>query len=391
MAQKMAARARGTGLKGRKKPGLSLNLTGHLNPVEPVDDANAAGGAVQPLNSDGILAAVDFPDAASKERYAEFLQRKGSLLDVETVTTDSFEQITGLGRGAGGEVFAVRHKESGIELARKLIRLDIKPKIRQQIIRELRILHDCNSPYVVGFYGSFHCEGEINILMEWMDAGSLDQVLKNVGRIPESVCREICRMTLRGLVMLQTEHKIIHRDIKPSNILLNRLGEAKLCDFGVSGELINSLADTFVGTTSYMSPERVDGTGTYANGDVWSLGLTMVEIATGSFPIPAQGAALPIVGERTKQDPIPPAGARPIVSLYELLACIVDDEPPVLPPMPELFSSEFRDFVQACLVKDPAKRSDQATMLQHPWLSGTYPPVDVGAWVVSAVGPAKSA
>ena len=140
---------------------------------------------------------------------------------------------------AGGEVFAVRHKESGIELARKLIRLDIKPKIRQQIIREsvkqtanwnlpeyqrkpnaqvasafrsrptqartltfsvpmprlfacsfrLRILHDCNSPYVVGFYGSFHCEGEINILMEWMDAGSLDQLLKKVGRIPEQYCR----------------------------------------------------------------------------------------------------------------------------------------------------------------------------------------------------------
>ena len=82
----------------------------------------------------------------TKKGYAEFLRKKGSLLDLESVQTDSFESIKDLGKGAGGEVFAVRHKESGIELARKLIRLDIKPKIRQQIIRELRILHDCNSP-----------------------------------------------------------------------------------------------------------------------------------------------------------------------------------------------------------------------------------------------------
>lgn len=187
--------------------------------------------------------------------------------------------------------------------------------------------------------------------------------------------------------MLQAEHKIIHRDIKPSNILLNRAGEAKLCDFGVSGELISSLADTFVGTTSYMSPERVDGTGTYANGDVWSLGLTLLEIATGSFPIPTQGTDLPIVAERRPTDPAPEPVNGAIVSLYELLACIVDDEPPLLPPVPDLFSSEFADFITKCMVKEAKDRPDQATMLSHPWLSGDHPEVDLAAWVVSVVGP----
>jgi len=223
--------------------------------------------------------------------------------------------------------------------------------------------------------------------MEWMDAGSLDQILKRVGRIPEEYCRAICRMTLRGLVMLQAEHKIIHRDIKPSNILLNRAGEAKLCDFGVSGELISSLADTFVGTTSYMSPERVDGTGTYANGDVWSLGLTVLELVTGSFPIPTQGADLPIVAERRPTDPVPEPVRGAIVSLYELLACIVDDEPPILPQIPELFSPELADFIKNCMVKEAKDRPDQATMLSHPWLAGEYPDVDLASWVVSVVGP----
>jgi len=126
---------------------------------------------------------------------------------VDELTDASFERLRSLGRGNGGEVVAVRHKESGIELARKvtafcqlpactsalptvagasrqrailtdvvflrsllrqLVRLDIKPKQRIQIVRELDILHRCNSPYVVGFYGSFHSDGEINILMEWM-------------------------------------------------------------------------------------------------------------------------------------------------------------------------------------------------------------------------------
>ena len=126
-----------------------------------------------------------------------------------------------------------------------------------QIVTELKVLHECNSPYIVGFYGAYHSDGEINICMEYMDGGSLDLVLKKIGRIPEKYARKITYAVLRGLSYLREKHAIIHRDVKPSNILVNSAGEIKICDFGVSGKLIDSMANTFVGTRSYMSPERL--------------------------------------------------------------------------------------------------------------------------------------
>ena len=142
----------------------------------------------------------------------------------------------------------------------QLIHLEIKPAIRNQIIRELQVLHECNSPYIVGFYGAFYSDGEISICMEHMDGGSWDQVLKKAGRIPEQILGKVSIAIIKGLTYLREKHKIMHRDVKPSNILVNSRGEIKLCDFGVSGQLIDSMANSFVGTRSYMSPERLQGT-----------------------------------------------------------------------------------------------------------------------------------
>jgi serine/threonine protein kinase len=86
-----------------------------------------------------------------------------------------------------------------------------------------------------------------------MDVGSLEKIVNIAGKIQESILIKISVSVLRGLVYLFENHRIIHRDIKPSNILINSQGKIKICDFGVSGQLTDTLANTFVGTGAYMS------------------------------------------------------------------------------------------------------------------------------------------
>uniref|UniRef100_A0A8C7XU42 Dual specificity mitogen-activated protein kinase kinase 2 n=1 Tax=Oryzias sinensis TaxID=183150 RepID=A0A8C7XU42_9TELE len=211
-------------------------------------------------------------DEQQRKRLEAFLTQKAQVGELKD---EDFEPICELGAGNGGVVNKVRHKPSGLVMARKLIHLEIKPAIRNQIIRELQVLHECNSPYIVGFYGAFYSDGEISICMEMVDPW---------------IRRFLEKSVLRGLAYLREKHQIMHRDVKPSNILVNSRGEIKLCDFGVSGQLIDSMANSFVGTRSYMSPERLQGTHYSVQSDVWSMGLSLVELAIGRYPIPPPDA-----------------------------------------------------------------------------------------------------
>lgn len=189
-------------------------------------------------------------DDTQRKRIEVFLCQKEKIGEL---SDDDFEKLGELGSGNGGVVMKVRHQSSRLIMARKLIHLEVKPAIKKQIIRELKVLHECNFAHIVGFYGAFYSDGEISICMEYMDAGSLDLILKKAGRIPESILGTITSAVLKGLSYLRDKHAIMHRDVKPSNILVNSSGEIKICDFGVSGQLIDSMANSFVGTRSYMS------------------------------------------------------------------------------------------------------------------------------------------
>lgn len=189
-------------------------------------------------------------DDTARKRIKVFLSQKEKIGDL---TDDDLEKLGELGSGNGGVVMKVRHIPTQLIMARKLIHLEVKPAIKKQIIRELKVLHECNFPHIVGFYGAFYSDGEISICMEYMDGGSLDLILKRAGRIPESILGKITLAVLKGLSYLREKHAIMHRDVKPSNILVNSSGEIKICDFGVSGQLIDSMANSFVGTRSYMS------------------------------------------------------------------------------------------------------------------------------------------
>lgn len=195
------------------------------------------------------LEELDMDDTA-RNRIKVFLNQKERIGDLHD---EDLEKLGELGSGNGGVVMKVRHIPTQLIMARKLIHLEVKPAIKKQIIRELKVLHECNFPHIVGFYGAFHSDGEISICMEYMDGGSLDLILKRAGRIPEPILGKITAAVLRGLSYLRDKHAIMHRDVKPSNILVNSSGEIKICDFGVSGQLIDSMANSFVGTRSYMS------------------------------------------------------------------------------------------------------------------------------------------
>lgn len=336
-----------------------------------------------------------------RDRLEHFLNDKAKI--GESLNAEDFEKMGELGAGNGGVVWKVRHKNSTLVMARKLIHLEIKPAIRNQIIRELQVLHECNSPYIVGYYGAFYSDGEINICMEYMDGGSLDLILKKAGRIPEPVLGKINLSVLRGLIYLREKHSIIHRDVKPSNILVNCGGEIKLCDFGVSGQLIDSTANSFVGTRSYMSPERLQGSKYSVQSDIWSFGLSLVELAIGKYPIPppSDEELQQIFGDNAIQEHLDASkeprrlegggksafvgdgadGTKPL-AIFELLDRIVNEPAPRLSR--QYFSTEFITFVETCLQKNPQERSDFQTLLNHGWCKRTeteWADINFANWV----------
>ncbi|RWS26854.1 Dual specificity mitogen-activated protein kinase kinase 1-like protein [Leptotrombidium deliense] len=346
-------------------------------------------------------------DDQQRKRLETFLNQKQK---VGELNADDCENLGELGAGNGGVVTKVLHRPSGLVMARKLIHLEVKPAIRNQIIRELKVLHECNSPHIVGFYGAFYSDGEINICMEYMDGGSLDFVLKKAGRIPEPILGKVTIAVLKGLNYLREKHQIMHRDVKPSNILVNSRGEIKICDFGVSGQLIDSMANSFVGTRSYMSPERLQGTHYTVQSDIWSLGLSLVEMAIGRYPVPPPDSKeltsifgskySPELQEIQTQEvnySLSPnsknrpsnfsqsfnannGGDGPRLSIFELLDYIVNEPPPTIPV--GVFSAEFKDLVDRCLKKNPAERADLKTLTNHPFVKKSeVEEVDFARWI----------
>ncbi|KAJ2702326.1 MAP kinase kinase Wis1 [Coemansia sp. IMI 203386] len=269
-----------------------------------------------------------------------------------------------LGKGQFGVVHLVYHIPTKVYMALKEIRLELNQRALQQIIMELDVLHKARSPYIVDFYGAFFIESCVYYCMEYMDYESLDRLYP--AGIPEAILGKITLSVVKGLRFLKDELNIIHRDIKPTNILVNRKGEVKLCDFGVSGELNQSLAKTHVGCQSYMAPERIIGNGGGPDGytiqsDVWSLGLTIIEVAMGRYPYDNTG----------------------FTNIFDQLNAIVNGEPPALPA--DRYSQSACNFVANCLIKKADERPVYQDLLQHPWLieaEQTF--VDMEDWAARA-------
>ncbi|KAL4574628.1 hypothetical protein LXL04_021464 [Taraxacum kok-saghyz] len=267
-----------------------------------------------------------------------------------STTAAELETLQVLGHGNGGTVYKVVHKKTSNVYALKVVHADSDPMMRRQIFREMEILRRTDSPFVVHCHEIFEKpDGDIAILMEYMDAGTLDSLLKTGGTFTEKSLADIARQILNGLNYLHA-HKIIHRDIKPANLLVNKNMEVKIADFGVSKIMCRTLdaCNSYVGTCAYMSPERFDPDTHGANyngysGDIWSLGLTMLELYMGHFPLL-------------------PAGQKPDWATLMCAICFGES-----PTLPEGVSEEFGSFIECCLQKDSSKRWTASQLLLHPF------------------------
>ncbi|XP_066950221.1 dual specificity mitogen-activated protein kinase kinase 4 isoform X10 [Macrobrachium rosenbergii] len=284
-------------------------------------------------------------------------------------TADDLRDLGEIGRGGFGTVNKMVHRKSNTIMAVKRIRSTVDEKEQKQLLMDLEVVmrsNDC--PCIVQFYGAIFKEGDCWICMELMDT-SLDKFYKFIyerlnERLPENILGKITVATLTALNYLKEKLKIIHRDVKPSNILLDKRGNIKLCDFGISGQLVDSIAKTRdAGCRPYMAPERIDparARGYDVRSDVWSLGITLMELATGSFPYPKWN------------------------SVFEQLTQVVQGEPPRLSPNENgnTFSEEFVDFVNTCLIKEESSRPKYKQLLEHEFvIRSKADPMDVAEFV----------
>ncbi|KAJ1902292.1 Protein kinase C signaling pathway involved MAPKK protein [Coemansia sp. IMI 209127] len=347
---------------------------------QPLDESSSASTAAESAMVGQLGQLSISTDASSGGTVGGKKSAGGSALDDDdeyVLESKNIKVMRKLGEGSVGTVHKVEYVPAKRIMARKVMAVYPDETNHRQIMRELRHLKQCQSPYIVKFYGAYFSNDDdgqsIAICMEYCEGGSLEDVYKRVAKlhaqIGEGVLGKVAVAVINGLVQLHS-YRIIHRDVKPSNILVTGRGEIKLCDFGVSGELVDSIAQTFVGTSYYMAPERIQGDRYAVQSDIWSLGLTLIEVSQNQFPFPPPG--------------------HPQLSVIELLEYIIHM------PVPEMdkakFSTECCDFVRKCLIKDPKDRPTPAQLLEHPFITkAASKKLDLKSWIERVWGFKKQA
>ena len=253
-----------------------------------------------------------------------------------------------IGQGATATVYVAKCLTNDVNVAIKLIDLEACPIEIETLRSEIAFWSSCDHPNIVKYYGSFIEKSTLYIVMEYMDIGSVLEIMKfgfHNGIPKEGVIAAILKEVLNALAYFHN-NKQIHRDIKSGNILINSKGNIKLADFGIAAKLIErgqsvQARFTVIGTPCFMAPEVVTaGLGYTEKADIWSLGITAIEIATGKVPY---------------------SDLHPL----EVIIRISNSPPPTLP---DRFSSSFRDFVKCALNPDSEQRPTALELLNHSFI-----------------------
>uniref|UniRef100_A0A0D9VY71 Protein kinase domain-containing protein n=1 Tax=Leersia perrieri TaxID=77586 RepID=A0A0D9VY71_9ORYZ len=265
------------------------------------------------------------------------------------------EKIAVIGRGNGGTVYKVAHRRTSQLYALKVLHGGGGDAAEADVMRL------ADSPHIPANLLAT-TDGDVKVAdlgIARVVAASFAAAVSRAGAFPEEAAAEAAAQSLSALAHLHAR-RVVHRDVKPANLLVTTTGEVKIADFGIAkvlplaGDGGGAVASSYEGTAAYMSPERFDSELHHSGGvdpfaaDVWGLGVTVMELVVGRYPLL-------------------PAGQRPTWAALMCAICFGE----MMPSLPDgVASPELRDFLAACLQKDQTKRASVTELLAHPFVAG---------------------
>ncbi|KAM9227041.1 LOW QUALITY PROTEIN: serine/threonine-protein kinase PAK 3-like [Leptosomus discolor] len=333
----------------------SINTRSVIEPAAapaPAEEATTP----QPENSNTSSRNTDGQREKSKMTDEEILEKLRSIVSVG----DPKKKYTGfekIGQGASGTVYVALDIATGQEVAIKQMDLHREPQ-KEVFLDEILIMRENKNPNIVNYLDSYLVGDELWVVMEYLAGGSLNNVAAKAS-MDEWQIAAVCRECLQALDFLHS-NGVIHRDIKSDNILLGMDGSVKLSDFGFSAWISpeQSKRSTMVGTLQWMAPEVVLGEAYGPKVDIWSLGITAIEMAEGEPPY-------------LHEDPL------------VVMNLIAMEGTPEL-QNPERLSALFHDFLNCCLQVDVDRRWSAKELLQHPFLKLAKPLFSLTPLIIAA-------
>ncbi|XP_077645017.1 serine/threonine-protein kinase PAK 3-like [Lonchura striata] len=268
----------------------------------------------------------------------------GNIVSVEE-PAEKYLEVEQIGQGAFGTVSKGLDRATGGEVAIK--KMSLRGQNGEHAVNELLLLKDKKNLNIVNSLDSFLVGGDLWLVMEYMDGGTLQDVVRQT-RMAEGEMAAVSRECLQGLDFLHA-NRVIHRDLKSSNILLGMAGSVKLADFGLCAQLSSEQdrCSSMVGTAHWMAPEVVTSSPYGPKVDIWSFGIVTIEMVEGEPPYFKETRAM----------------AR---------ALIRHNGTPQLQE-PRHLSALLRDFLECSLEPDEEQRWSAQDLLQHPFLSSAKP------------------
>ncbi|XP_065012160.1 mitogen-activated protein kinase kinase kinase 3-like [Musa acuminata AAA Group] len=328
----------------RRTASPSPGLRGHTFPTSPVHPSSFGIGPASPNCWQDNLRSPPHPlplppsspscssasPSSSSSRSPKSLWKKGKLL----------------GRGTFGQVYVGFNSENGQMCAIKEVKeISDDANSREclnQLNQEIALLSKLSHPNIVQYYGSELAEDTLSVYLEYVSGGSIYKLLQEYGPFGESLIRNYTAQILSGLAYLHGRNTV-HRDIKGANILVDPNGEIKLADFGMAKHISSYTSiRSFKGSPYWMAPEIVMNSSGYdLSVDIWSLGCTIIEMAS----------------------------SKPPWSQFEGVAAIFKiGNSKDIPEFPDYFSSEGKEFLKLCLQRDPSARPSSAQLMDHPFV-----------------------